>query len=72
MIDPKTGRETGVWFTDPAWMAYRGDMPIVMDLENQLDPNEPKVRVFHVSRCPSCEGSRFQNKICKRWLILPP
>lgn len=71
-VEPTTGLPVGLWFDDQAVWAYHGTLPVVLDVENLLDPETPKVRTFRVSRCPPCERSIFANKRVVRWMILPP
>lgn len=71
MLEPKSGREVGVWFEDDSCWGYKGTLPVVMEVENLLDLYTPRLRSFHVSRCPACSRSSYEHKRVVRWIILP-
>lgn len=71
MIEPRTGRETGVWFENQECWMYRGTLSVVIQF-NKKTP-EHMVEPMIVSRCPACEQGRLRvaHGTVKRWLILP-
>jgi hypothetical protein len=73
LIEPKTGKQIGVWFeNEEVWM-YRGTLPVVI----HFHPREGGfiTEEMRVSRCPSCERGKIMVQVgitkVKRWMILP-
>lgn len=75
MIEPITGLEIGVWFTQAEHnvFAYKGTVAALIQFAPKT--SEHRCSQYVVSRCPRCEQGRLMREypvVVTRWMLLPP